>query len=513
MALEQIGKKALIVAGKSEGDVTAVKPRIKVLDEDAYIENLETIITKDFFPDLPKLQAQAEYLDALERKDTRKIWELQRKFSCKRSSASTPSVYSTPATFDTPESNLPPTPVPTRGDQNAAAASASTKPGDGEKDDGPTHNPEPDSDPSTKAVCNTTLDKFLARNTSEDNTSFVDMMSEAEKKHRIKNAWLFDKVDEQLEAKEQYLALPSIEQQALEPLMTSSVQTWTYEPRNAVMYVPDGVADSAEERIRKAGMAREIVHKNTRFTENPFNADHSKESISAAANAQARILPGRIGADGKEILPVQSPRVGGYGFVATPSPAPGVDASPLMTWGEIEGTPFRLDGSDTPLVASGRGPTFKIPEVPRRDRLLHELAEKASKAHRAKREAALKQVSASFNSPSPKFGMCKTDRLQFLSPAAQSLASRKLGIRTSTDRALKASYTPSPQRIPGEKTPIISSTTPSPANTGTGKTPGKRTPGHKTPQKRANTPSAASTSSLTDNLLNLPKRAKAHDFF
>ena len=75
----------------------------------------------------------------------------------------------------------------------------------------------------------------------------------------------------------------------------------------------------------------------------------------------------------------------------------GVDASPFMTWGEIEGTPFRLDGSDTPVVPSGRGPTFKIPEVPRRDRLLHELAEKASKSHRAKKEVALKQATASLS--------------------------------------------------------------------------------------------------------------------
>lgn len=67
-----------------------------------------------------------------------------------------------------------------------------------------------------------------------------------------------------------------------------------------------------------------------------------------------------------------------------------------MTWGEIEGTPFRLDGSDTPLTNRTPGPLFKIPEVPRRDRLLHELAEKASKAHRAKKQEAMKQCQASF---------------------------------------------------------------------------------------------------------------------
>ena len=47
------------------------------------------------------------------------------------------------------------------------------------------------------------------------------------------------------------------------------------------------------------------------------------------------------------------------GFVATPSPAPGVDESPLMTWGEIEGTPFQLESNETPLVPSN-GPTFKV---------------------------------------------------------------------------------------------------------------------------------------------------------
>jgi hypothetical protein len=42
--------------------------------------------------------------------------------------------------------------------------------------------------------------------------------------------------------------------------------------------------------------------------------------------------------------------VGGYGFVAPPSPAPGVgDDVPVMTWGDIEGTPLILDPHQTPL--------------------------------------------------------------------------------------------------------------------------------------------------------------------
>jgi len=39
----------------------------------------------------------------------------------------------------------------------------------------------------------------LARHTSEDNVSFSEIVAEAEKKRRLKHAWLYEKVDEQLE--------------------------------------------------------------------------------------------------------------------------------------------------------------------------------------------------------------------------------------------------------------------------------------------------------------------------
>lgn len=40
-----------------------------------------------------------------------------------------------------------------------------------------------------------------------------------------------------------------------------------------------------------------------------------------------------------------TPQVGGYGYVSTPSYTPGGQpgATPMMTWGEIEGTPFRIE--------------------------------------------------------------------------------------------------------------------------------------------------------------------------
>jgi hypothetical protein len=47
---------------------------------------------------------------------------------------------------------------------------------------------------------------------------------------------------------------------------------------------------------------------------------------------------------------ITSPKVQGYGFVATPSPRPGEDVTPFVTWGDVESTPLLLDPSLTPRV-------------------------------------------------------------------------------------------------------------------------------------------------------------------
>lgn len=47
-------------------------------------------------------------------------------------------------------------------------------------------------------------------------------------------------------------------------------------------------------------------------------------------------------------------------FLKAVSVPSGDAESPLMTWGEIESTPFRLDGSDTPYVERNHGPSFKV---------------------------------------------------------------------------------------------------------------------------------------------------------
>ena len=102
--------------------------------------------------------------------------------------------------------------------------------------------------------------------------------------------------------------------------------------------------------------------------------------------------------DGKEIKRTGTPAVNGFNLVRTPSPAPGVDSTPLMTWGEIDSTPFRLDAGDaTPLPAgvTASGPSFHLQDVPERDRIGLKLAEKVGRGYRDRRGRSRHQQSPS----------------------------------------------------------------------------------------------------------------------
>jgi protein DGCR14 len=129
----------------------------------------------------------------------------------------------------------------------------------------------------------------------------------------------------------------------------------------------------------------------------------------------------------------------GYSFVKTPSPAPGVDESPIMTWGEIEGTPLRLDFDDDTFGAPGsaEGPQFKIPLPPARD----------VKAHLLSREAArkIKERNNKFALrpplPSPSRSGSMSPCVRTLSPAAQKFVRNAMAKSSNTiDETLRASY-------------------------------------------------------------------------
>lgn len=334
----------------------------------------------------------------------------------------------------------------------------------------------------------------MAKNTSEDNSSFKQIMDEAEKKEnlRVHRSWLVDQETKMLNKQNENLALPSIEQQAIEN-NTGIVETWSYKSKNALMFVPEAVELTFEERLEQAKRERIIVHENTRFKLNPFNLKQQKDSLIQAAEHKALQLSGKLGIDGKEVAG-ETPKVNGYGYVATtPSPSPGRlpgDESPMMTWGEIEGTPFRLEAATPYSCHSGDGPEFKIPDIPEREKIHLSLEEKASAARRKKKQEAFNLIQRNLSSPkcdSPSL----QDKINFMSPAAQKLLSSKL--RLNTDKSISRDNTPSPMvRTPNSPyTPLKS------PNIKTSQTINNL----KTTVKRSN------TDNLTDNLLKLPKKS------
>ncbi|XP_037679565.1 splicing factor ESS-2 homolog isoform X1 [Choloepus didactylus] len=556
---------------RAAGAAEAVTGKQRVLDEEEYIEGLQTVIQRDFFPDVEKLQAQKEYLEAEENGDLERMRQIAIKFGSAlgKMSREPPPPYVTPATFETPEVHT----GPGTGGIKPRGRGRGLEEGDAGEEEGKEPLPS--------------LDVFLSRYTSEDNASFQEVMEVAKEKSRARHAWLYQAEEEFEKRQKDNLMLPSAEHQAIESSQ-AGVETWKYKAKNSLMYYPEGEwapprgeacaavgggvcsglwlsgprpprsrsasggggwlrVRSARERgppqlarapwLRRLsspmprlawgdsaegkGVAplpqaaaprrplpplpappgvpdeeqlfrkpRQVVHGNTRFLRDPFSQALSRSQLQQAAALNAQHKQGKVGPDGKELIPQEAPRVGGFGFVATPSPAPGVNESPLMTWGEVENTPLRVEGSETPYVDRTPGPAFKILEPGRRERLGLKMANEAAAKNRAKKQEALRRVTENLASLTPK-GLSPA-----MSPALQRLVSRTAS--KYTDRALRASYTPSPSRPTHLKTPAGGPQTPT---------------GTPAPGSATRTPLSQDPASITDNLLQLPARRKASDFF
>ena len=126
-----------------------------------------------------------------------------------------------------------------------------------------------EADETTNLDKKISLDKFLAKNTSEDNASFEKIMVATREKHREKHNWLYEKQRELHERLDASKALPSSFEAQILAIETKSnnLDTWTYVAKNALMYPPEGVEKSSEELLNEKGKKeKEICYKNTRYT-------------------------------------------------------------------------------------------------------------------------------------------------------------------------------------------------------------------------------------------------------
>jgi protein DGCR14 len=161
------------------------------------------------------------------------------------------------------------------------------------------------------------LDQFLNTHESEDDASFKEMVIKSNEKQYQKHAWLHEKEEEYgklaSEGKQAICATTDVIHQR------AGLDSWAYTAKNSLMYIPDGVENSAVDKVERAVREREIVHSNTRLP----HLFVQKFQQTVHSDGVKKPIQHKVGVDGKSLSMEGSPKVNGYGFLATPSINPG----------------------------------------------------------------------------------------------------------------------------------------------------------------------------------------------
>ena len=456
--------KALIPPESTSADVANKRRRI-VLDEDSYVAAIEKIIERDYFPDIPKLRDRLDWLEAVRSGDPMVIRDAQLKILERRANKGKTSSIIADATVSTRAGSQMGTPG-----TNFTSFSVTPSGFDGgDSVSGKKFDLSKDAVNENEGFegSNLSLDGFFRRYTSEDNESFSRILEKVNLKRREKVMHLLENGGEEpIKALEEGRRKEITDGYGTSGQPVDTLDGWKYTAKNLLMYYP---ADQGEfpltesemaERIK--GLSKEISRSNTRLRSKltseskplkqedapvlyssvpgttpagaswPF-ADREADKARRYDLEELRKTPDQLFYLESEKEPVK-----GYSFVKTPSPAPGADESPFMTWGEIDGTPLRLDLDDTSaeIGGSANGPRFSIPLPPSRDVRAHSLSREAARNLREKSKMYQKPPL-----PSPSRSGSASPNIRTLSPAAQKFMRKAFAKSShSIDETLRASY-------------------------------------------------------------------------
>ncbi|KAJ3430844.1 es-2 protein - related [Anaeramoeba flamelloides] len=200
-----------------------------------------------------------------------------------------------------------------------------------------------------KINTNLSLDEYLSTYTSEDNFSFEEISEKDRQKFKANHKWLkeSEELNEKMQKREN----------------GPHLLTWSYKAKNALMFVPKGTNQNRIGAFKRP--ARVIYHQNTRVNTEEID---DLSSVSSEISTLSEIE--------------ETPKVQGYGFVATPRIE---DEIPIMTWGEIASLPVRIDTNKKKSKTesekiikqlSGKA-RFQIPKLEIGEKMALEMSKKA----------------------------------------------------------------------------------------------------------------------------------------
>ncbi|KAF4704152.1 DiGeorge syndrome critical region protein 14 [Perkinsus olseni] len=218
------------------------------------------------------------------------------------------------------------------------------------------------------------LDQFHSRYGSEDNASFQSAYEEHLSKKRAEQSWIEDQANSHnamLADKREAAALgQKVEGVALALNSSAAVA------RNPLLFNSNGLQKQPFMFENKPDNV------NTRFHTTDYERDSTEIQMENRANAREESLRDRDNNDMAVAGRFDAAKPGGY--LATPTMVPGVDVTPIMTYGRIASTPLQLGASAG--GAAGED-AFSIPKESDREQLAHRLLDEENRKKKRKSEA------------------------------------------------------------------------------------------------------------------------------